>query len=177
MTALWLLSTMFVAAAMHVLFATAGWNVPWLLLLGFYLSISLGPRLVLPVFVVFAACVDATFAHHLPLLTLLVLPVIALAWSWRQQGDCRQPLSQFLPASLLGIAHGLGQCLLLAVLAQAQFWQLPVLWQLLLLLVQSIVFSAVLLPVLCLVLDAVAAALSLPRYADAQQRRNLTNGI
>ncbi|MBN2451749.1 MAG: hypothetical protein JXR77_15280 [Lentisphaeria bacterium] len=162
MTWLWLCCCGFVAALAEVIAGSRGLVLPLVLLVAFYGGVVAGWRRVLPSIAAVALMVDLSFGRTLPATVVLLGPVLGLAMAWRQQGDCRHLLPQVVVGASVGAIAGTG--LLLLVLLPGSGWGEGLLSDIVRTMVECVAAGAVLHPLLCRILDHLAAAMDLPVY-------------
>lgn len=168
MHTLWVAAVLFVALILELWAGAAGVPVPALALAAFYLAMGFrGARVLLPALAAGLA-LDLALGRAVPATAGLIVPgAMLLATFWRREGICRDLYAQAAPGAVLGLVQAALLLLLISLPSE------PLTPHLLLhgawLALRCGLAAALLLPLACGALDALARRLSLPRYRDAQQ--------
>lgn len=164
----WLFVASFGAVFLQVVSGCHGLQLPLFAVTSFYFTVALGWRRPLPAIVIMGTMLDLLLARTAPVSLLLLPPIMMLALLWRRQCNCRAALAQAFPGFITGLVHGSG-LLVLQCLATER-WHIGLLWHCVRILAQEALGGALLLPLVCRVLDATADRLGLPLYRDIQDR-------
>jgi hypothetical protein len=164
---LWMFMVLLLAALLELLAGSNGIAMPLLALAGFYFAVLRHWRPLLLPYIAVGLALDLCYGRQLPP-HLLIMPLILLGGRlWCFSGELKTPLVQALPGACVGLLASL------AVIA-GQFLQGRVLFaqaaQLLLYVLENVLWGLLLLPLFCQLLDLVARLLALRRYSRVTPR-------
>ena len=169
MLTVWLLCSIFLALVAEVILGNHGLRVPLFALAAFYVTVVHGWRRPLVWLLLLGTCLDLAYGRSFPA-SLLALPaVLPVAMFWRRHGDCRHAAAQVLAGAAVGLLSALAAVLGL-VLPGAR-WDAALGGEVILMLVEGALAGGLILPLLCLGLDAVAEAMVFDRYQQVRHGR------
>ncbi len=169
MNLIWIWLIMFLAAVLEVVAGNLGLFVPLAALAGFYLLVTFGWRSALTPILAAVMIVDATYGRNYFIGIPLTLYLTLLSLLWRRRGNCQTIPVQALPGIAVGLAWAGAVLFCESFLMEHFFWGLTRhnLW----LLLQAVLGSLILLPLLCRGLDSLAHACGFWQYQAYQQTR------
>lgn len=169
MMTIWLLCCTFLALVGEVVAGDYGVVLPLFATAVFYFTVVLGWRRTSGWFLVFGSVLDLAFGRGVPV-SLVALPgVQAFAMFWRRHGDCRRWGAQAVAGLAVGLISG-GVALVLLVLPGAR-WSAGLAGEVLCILGEASLGGALLLPLLCIALDAAADHLVFDSYQQVRDGR------
>ncbi len=163
---LWLMTVLTLAALLELAAAAQRLLIPVLALSGVYLAVVYGGKRVIVLLLFAAVLLDAVLMRHGPATSLAVLPALSIAAFWRRHGNCRHLPAQVVPGLVAAVAYTLTlmawKALTASPLVLAELMMDSIF------LVEAAVGGALLMPVLCALLDMCAFRLQLPLYAEVR---------
>ena len=169
MTTIWLLCCTFLAVVGEVIAGGYGVVLPVFPVVAFYFTVVLGWRPTVAWLLVMGSVLDLALGRGVPV-SLVALPGIqAFAMFWRRHGDCRRRGPQAVAGFMAGLISG-GLTLALVVLPGAR-WNAGLAGEGLGLLGEAALGGALLLPLLCVALDAAADHMVFYSYQQVRDRR------
>ncbi len=169
MTTIWVMCCTFLALVLELLAGDRCIAAPLFPVTVFYFTVVLGWRRTAVLFLAFGTVLDLAFGRALPVATLAVPGIQALAMFWRRHGDCRGRGAQALPGFMVGALSGLFTLVLVAL--PGARWSSALAGEGLCLLGEAAFGAALLLPLLCMGLDAAAAHMVFDGYSRAREGR------
>ena len=164
---LWLICCSYVAAIIEWLAGGHALVLPVFLVVAFYFTVLRGWRDVWLVLAVLGTVLDLAFGRSVPVTLMVLVPVQMLAGWWRRLGDCRHWEAQMFPGLGLGLMSGVGLLILLRI--PGSDWGRGMTLDVIRVLGETVVGAALLLPLVCVVLDRGAKAMALPQYRKVRQ--------
>lgn len=163
---IWIITVLLTACLLQVVFGNAMLALPLHTAAVFYFAVS--TRGVAPAVVALplAGTLDALLLHRGFPCVLSAGAALGIAAFWRRHGTCRFRIAQTAPGAVLGLSTALIHLANTALLIDPRVdgpWTHNVLYA-----TGMLMAGAILAPILCLVLDACASRLGLPRFRDAR---------
>jgi hypothetical protein len=169
MMTVWTLCCVFLALVVELLAGDYGFALPVFPVAVFYFTVVCGWRRTAVPFLVLGTILDLAFGRSLPVATLAVPGIQAFGMFWRGHGDCRRRGAQAAPGLAVGALSG-SLMLVLLVLPGAR-WGAALGGDAAVLLAEVSLGAAVLLPLLCVALDAAAEQMVLDSYRHVRNGR------
>ena len=165
MPVIWLIFISASSVILEVCLGHFGYTIPLTAMTGFYLTVACTWRKTIICFLAACVLLDLGFGRPFPVSWLLVPYVMLLAQYWRLHGNTTERLLQVLP----GIAVGAGAvgCALAYGAMRSFLSETPADSFSPSMVLQALVSSVVLMPILTVLLDAFASSLALRRYATS----------
>lgn len=159
---LWLIIVLLLAALLELLAGSNGFAMPVLAVAGFYFAVLRRWRPLLLPYLAVGLALDLCFARSVPP-HVLIMPLVLLGGRmWCFSGELKTPLVQALPGAGVGLLAGLAVLGGQMLQGHAVFTQPG---QVLLYVLENVLWGMILLPLCCLVLDGMARLLALRRYS------------
>ncbi len=162
----WLIVCTLLALFAELAAGNHGVALPVIALVGCYHVIVAGWRAAFAPTVIAGSLADLALFRALPVFALLFPVVVLVAHFWQEHGDCRHAALQAFPGAAVGLAMSTGALLLLRA---GELTSAPALLRGGIGIAVGTAAGAVILPVLCMSLDAAAFRMGLPQYRHAQE--------
>lgn len=162
----WLFWCAFCAALAEIILGNYGTPVPVWGGAAVYFTVVMGWRRAFVPLAFAGTIMDMTLSRSFPVSAIALPAVMVLALFWRRHGDCRAAGLQWIPGALLGLIVGAGTAVWEILPDGIRHGSWP--WHSLWFTVHTMAAGALLLPLLCWLLDLGASRLALPLYRDIQ---------
>lgn len=165
---LWIIICLVTGVLTEIGVSTYGLVLPLTVVLVHYLAVVFGWRTLLVPALLGGAWLDIIYGRRPGATLAVMVAALLVATVWRRQGNCRHLVAQAAPGAVQGAVSLLilftSECLLV----ERPTWGL--LWHGCRMGLQFLGGAALLVPLLCLVLDHFAKRLGLPQYRQVQQQ-------
>ena len=165
MPVIWLIFTSAASVILEVCLGHFGFTIPLTAMTGFYLAVAYTWRKAIICFMASCVLLDLGFGRPFPVSWLMVPFVMLLAQYWRQHGNTTERLLQVIPG--LAVGAGAIACTTIYGTMRSFLSETPSDSVSTHMVLQALLSSFILMPVLTLLLDSLANPLALRRYASS----------
>ena len=165
---IWLITIFLASTGLELLFANIGITVPFLTLAAFYSFSVFRLPSTFPAAVISATMLDLMLGRSVMIHLLILAAVIIVAALWKKYADCAVPLLQAIPGAVCAFVWVVPMLLSESFSQENLFPHL--FYHNFMILAQVIFLSAVLTPLMILLLDYIAGNLEQREFSNCQDR-------